>query len=125
MSFIEDLVDYIADNTSLVVDTDLFIGADQPNTPHKCVLITEFAGGIASWSGHNTQPVQVLAKDLTYLTTQYLAETVYTLIMNKAGFSDANLSDVLFCEVLNSPFPIGRDKRGCYIFSSNFLFRMK
>lgn len=125
MSFIEDLVDYVEDNTTLVIDTDLFIGADQPDTPYKCVLITEFAGGGEDWSGHKTKPVQVLAKDLTYLTAQALAETVYALFQNMAGFSETALSDVLFCEVLNVPFPVGRDGRGCYIFSSNFLFRMK
>ena len=124
MAFIEDLVGYIEDNSLLVVDTDLFI-SDQPNTPVKCVIVSEFAGGSEGWAGHKTQPVQVLAKDLTYLTAQTLANVVYDLLSNKAGFSDANLNDVFFCEVLNRPFPVGRDQRGSYIFSSNFLFRTK
>lgn len=121
--FIEDLVDYIETNTSLVIDTDLFIGADQPNTPVKCVFVMEFAGGADDWSGHGTRPVQVLSKNLTYLTAEALANTVYDLLSNKAGFS--SLSDVFYCEVLNRPFPVGRDQRGSYIFSSNFLFRIK
>jgi hypothetical protein len=121
--FIEDLVDYIETNTSLVIDTDLFIGADQPDTSAKCVFVMEFAGGGENWSGQITRPVQVLSKDLTYLTAEALANVVYDLLSNKAGF--LTLSDVFFCEVLNRPFPVGRDQRGSYIFSSNFLFRMK
>lgn len=124
MAFIEDLVGYIEDNSSLVLDTDLFI-VDQVNTPAKCVIVREFAGGSETWAGHKTQPVQVLAMDLTYLTAQALATTVYDLLSNKAGFSDAVLSDIFFCEVLNRPFSIGRNQRGGYIFSSNFLFRTK
>ena len=123
MAFIEDLVDYIETNTSFVIDTDLFIGADQPNTPAKCVFVMEFAGGADDWSGHGTRPIQVLAKDLTYLTAEALANTVYDLLSNKPGFS--TLSNIFYCEVLNRPFPIGRDQRGSYIFSSNFLFRIK
>lgn len=121
--FIEDLVNYIEVNTSLIIDTDLFIGADQPNTPARCVFVMEFSGGVDDWSGHRTRPVQVLVKDLTYLTAEALANVVYDLLSNKPGFS--GLDDVFYCEVLNCPFPVGRDQRGSYIFSSNFLFRMK
>lgn len=125
MVFMEYLVGYIEDNSSLVIDTDLFIGADVPSSPARCVLVTEFAGGFEQWDGHKTQPVQVLAKDLTYLTAQALANTVYDLLVNKPGFTADGLGDVFFCDVLNRPFPIGRDQRGSYIFSSNFLFRTK
>lgn len=121
--FIEDLVGYIEGNTSLVIDTDLFIGADQSNTPAKCVFVMEFAGGVSDWSGHETRPIQVLAKDLTYLTAEALAYIVYDLLSNKPGFS--GLNDVFYCAALNRPFPVGRDQRGSYIFSSNFLFRTK
>ena len=121
--FVEDLVDYIEINTSLTIDVDLFIGADQPNTPARCVFVAEFSGGLENWSGLKSRPVQVLAKDLTYLTAEALADIVYSLLSNKAGFS--TLSDVFYCEVLNRPFSVGRDQRGSYIFSSNFLFRTK
>ncbi len=125
MVFIEYLVNYIEDNSSLTIDTDLFIGADQPDAPARCVFLMEFAGGFEQWDGHKTQPIQVLAKDLTYLTAQALANTVYDLLSNKPGFTADGLTDTFFCEVLNRPFPIGRDQRGSYIFSSNFLFRTK
>ena len=120
--FIEDLTDFIAAQTSLAIDADLFIGADQSNTPAKCVFVTEYAGGFETWTGHETRLIQILAKDLTYLTAEALANIVHDLLSNKPGFS--GLSNVFFCEVLNRPFPIGRDQRGSYIFSSNYLFRM-
>ncbi len=122
MAFIEDLAVYIEANSILVRDVDLFI-SDQPNTPAKCVFIMELAGGSENWSGHITRPVQILAKDLTYLTAEALAYTVYDLLSNKPGF--ATLSDIFYCDVLNRPFSVGRDQRGSYIFSSNFLFRTR
>lgn len=121
--FIEDLTDYIETNTALTIDTDLFIGMDQPDTSVRCVFVMDFAGGVDDWSGHSTRPIQVLVKDLTYLTAEALAYIIYDLLSNKAGFS--GLSGIFYCEGLNRPFPVGRDQRGSYIFSSNFLFRTK
>jgi len=121
--FISDLVSYIADNTTLVQDTNLFIGADEPDAPNKAVFVSEFAGGDETWSGLISHPVQVLVRDLTYLLAETLAYEVYDVLANKAGFSGGVL-DVFYCEVLNRPFAVGRNERGCYIFSSNFLFRM-
>lgn len=122
---IEDLVTYIEDNTDLVVDTDLFIGALETKSPRKCVLVSEFAGGMELWSGMKTLPIMVQSQDVTYLLSEALVFTVYDLLNNKAGFSGSGLSDILFCEVLNRPFPIGRSAASSFIFSSNFLLRMK
>lgn len=124
MAFIEDLIGYIEDNSDLVFGTDLFI-TDHINNPAKCVIVSEFAGGTENWSGLKTQPVQILVMDLTYLTAQVLAETIYDLLANKAGFPDAALSHVFFCDVLNRSFPVGRNQRGSYVFSINFLFLTK
>lgn len=122
--FISDLVSYIEDSTALVQDTDLFIGADELDAPDKSVFVAEFAGGYETWPGMVTRPVQVLVRDVTYLLAETLAYEVYDVLANKAGFSDTAL-DVFYCEVLNRPFAVGRNERGCYIFSSNYLFRMK
>jgi membrane-associated PAP2 superfamily phosphatase len=64
-----------------------------------------------------------LVMELGQFRAEALANVVYDLLSNKPGFS--GLDDVFYCEVLNRPFPVGRDQRGSYIFSSNFLFRMK
>ena len=124
MVLIENLVSFIEENTSLVVDTDLFIGAFEVSSPRRCVAVSEFAGGLSSWSGMNTQPIQVLSKDITYLLAEALAFTVHNLLDEKAGFSFTGLSGIFYCLVLDRPFPIGRDKAGSFIFSSNYLLRM-
>ena len=124
MTFISNLVSYIESNTALVQDVDLFVGADEPDASKKAVFVAEFAGGSETWPGMIVRPVQVLVRDLTYLLAETLAYIVYDVLANKAGFSDENL-DVFFCEVLNRPFAVGRNERGCYIFSSNYLFKMR
>lgn len=121
--FVEDLTYFIAENTSLTMDVDLFIGADQVDTSAKTVIVSEFAGGLETWPGHITHPVQVLAKDLTYMTAEALAYIIYDLLANKPGFS--TLANVFFCDVLNRPFLIGRDPRGSFIFSANYLFKVQ
>jgi len=121
MSFITDLVDFIEAQTSLTIDTDLFIGTDQLDGGSRRVVISESPGGVESESGLITHPIQVLAKDLTYLSAQGLAMEVYDVLANKPGFS--TFSDIFYVEVINMPYPVSRDSRGMYIFSTNFLFR--
>jgi hypothetical protein len=122
---IEDIASYIEDNTDLVIDTDLFMGAFETKSPRKCVMVSEFAGGGSSWSGLHTQPVQVLSRDITYLLAETLAFTIHSLFDEKAGFSDLGLSNIFYCEVLNKPYPVGRDSSGAFVFSANYLLRMK
>jgi len=44
MSFIQDLADYVALNTSLVVDTDLFIAEEPASSPDECVILITSPG---------------------------------------------------------------------------------
>lgn len=122
---LEDLCDYIEAETALVYDSTLLIGALESKIKGSCVVVQEFAGGFENWSGMIQHPIMVQAQDLTYLLAKTLIYTVYDLLQNKAGFDDTALSDVLFCEVLNRPFPLGQSPAGLFLFSMNFLLRMK
>ncbi len=121
MNFPSDLVDLIAANSSLVVDTDLFLGEEPPEAPTRLVLVRESAGGYQTESGMILCPIQVLAKDLDYMNARSLSFVVYDLLVNKPGFQ--TVEGIFFCEIINRPFAVDRDPRGCYIFSSNYLFR--
>ena len=123
MSFIQDLTDYVALNTALVVDTDLFIAEEPVDSPDECVTLITSPGSTRTESGMDVQAIQVLAKGKSFIAAEDLAQTVFDLLANKPGFS--GLDNVFYCEVLNSPFPVERDGRGRYIFSSNFVIKKK
>ena len=121
MSFINDLATYIAANTSLEVDTDLFVGAEVLTAPTDCDILTELSGANESESGLISHPIQVMSKALSYAAAQTRAYVIYDLLKHQPGYS--TLSDVFYCDVMNMPFMISRDQRGNYIFCTNFLFR--
>ena len=123
MSFIQDLADYIAANTSLIVDTDLYIAEEEVDSPDECVTLITSPGSIRTESGMDVQTLQVLAKGKSFIAAEDLAQIVHDLLANKPGFS--GLEGIFYCEVINSPFPVERDGRGRYVFSSNFVMRKR
>ena len=123
MSFILDLVDYIASQTTLVVDTDLFLADELDDSPDACVTVSSSPGSFRNESGIDMQAVQILVKDTAFITTETRALEVFNLLANKPGFG--SLGDVFYSEVLNAPFPVDRDERGRYIFSMNLIIRKR
>lgn len=118
-----DIADYIATELSMTVDTDLFVGDEPPDSPDACVAIVGSPGTDAE-SGMAIRNIQIITKDTAYVDTQELALDVHDLFKNKPGFPHT-IEDVLFCEVINSPYPVDRDARGRYIFTSNYVIRMR
>lgn len=123
MSFILDLVDYIASQTTLVVDTDLFISDELDDSPDACVTVFSSPGSFRNESGIDIQAVQILVKDEAFIPTETRALEVFNLLANKPGFGD--LEDVFYSEVLNAPFLVDRDERGRYVFSMNLIIRKR
>lgn len=124
MSFTKSLVDYVEAETSLVTDTDLFVGVEVVDAPAKCVVITETAGSNDSWSGLQIRTVQIVGKDLSYIGAETLIESVYDLFAHKPGFPSGGLDeDIFYCDVISRPALIGRDERRSYIFTANLLFK--
>lgn len=123
MSFIQETADYIAAHSSLEVDVDLYIGEEVVDSPDECVTLLTSPGSYRTESGMDIQAMQILAKGKSFIAAEDLAQTVHDLLANKPGFS--GLSDVFYSEVLNSPFPVERDGRGRYVFSSNFVMRKR
>jgi len=124
MSLVLDLVNYIASQTSLTVDTDLFVEASVYDAPSKCVIVAENYG-TDNESRVKQYSVQVFAKDLAPEDAKTLAGTVYDLLAHKPGFSDVSLQDIFYVDVLYTPAIIDRDSRGSFICSFSLLVRMK
>lgn len=123
MSFILDMADYVAANTTLVIDTDLYIGEEAVNSPDECVTILSSPGSFRTESGLDIQTVQILVKGKSFISAEELSQVVYNLLANKPGFD--GLDGIFYCEVLNAPYPAERDARGRYIFTMNFVIRKR
>lgn len=125
MSLIVNLAKYIDTNTSLTMDTDLFVGADVLEAPAESVIIREIAGSTENWSEMEARSIQIVIKSLSYIGAETLAWTIYNLLNNKPGFSDSDLSgeSIFFCETVGSPAPLDRDERGSFIFVAVFVIR--
>lgn len=120
MSLVLDIADYIATKEGLVLDTNLFIGYEPTDSPDSCMIVSESPGGYEKECGMEIRAIQILTKDIAYVTTENRARAVHEHFKNVAGFSDT-ITGVRFCEVINSPFSIDRDERKRWIFSSNYL----
>lgn len=121
MSLVVDLANFIAANSSLVVDTDLFVGSEIVSTHPGSIIIREVPGSTENWSGLEGRTVQLLSLDTGYVNAETLINTVYDLLANKAGL--ASVSGIFYIEVLTMPGILERDERGNYIFVSNLLVR--
>ncbi len=123
MSLALDVCDYIHSCIpTLVVDTNLFDGSEPNDSPDSCVTVIESPGGSDNWSGLETRPFQIIAKDVAYEQAHDLIYSVYDILKNKPGFSTI-ISNVFYCEVLSAPYPLDRDERDRYVFTSNFIVR--
>uniref|UniRef100_A0A6M3M4H8 Tail protein n=1 Tax=viral metagenome TaxID=1070528 RepID=A0A6M3M4H8_9ZZZZ len=122
MSLVQDIADYIAANSSLVVDTDLFVGGETVDTPSGSVIVREFAGSTKNESGLEERAIQILALDLGYINAETIINTVYALFANKPGFA-STLTGIFFVSVVSMPGFIDRDQSGNYVFSTSLLFK--
>ena len=123
MSLELDIADYLAAGIAgLIVDTNLYVGDEPPDSPDECVTVVG-SPGYDNESGIEFRPFQIVVRNTSYVPTQTRAKEVYDLLKNKPGFPSTILG-VFYCEVINSPFPLQRDARGRWVFSMNFLMRM-
>jgi hypothetical protein len=121
MSLVVDLATYIAASSSLVIDTDLFIGNEVEDTPSGSIIIREIPGSLENWSGLEERMIQILALDPGYINAETLILIPYNLLAEKAGFT--SLAGIFFVEVLSMPGVVARDPRGNYVFGANFVVR--
>lgn len=123
MSLELDILDYIAANSSLEVDIDLYLGKEPDDSLGACVTIVG-SPGYDTESGIEIRPVQMIAKSAAYEDAHDLAYIVHDLLGNKPGFPSF-VENVFYSEVLNAPFPLDQDARGRYIFISNYIIRKR
>lgn len=121
--FLLDLVNFIDAQTSLTLDTNLFLGRYVVDAPNGSVCVLETSSGVENDSGLMTHPIQVLARDKDYTGARALNYLVHEVLRNKPGFS--GVSDVFFCEVIKNPIFISVLDDGSHVFGSDYLIRRR
>ena len=125
-----EIVQFICDQTGFVLGTNLFAGHRPQNTPDRCVLIAETAGGstIPSEKDMADFQIQALSRAKTYFEAREDCWTVYEAIHSTFGWNMPNWTgsgdDYLAMSVYALAIPqyIGQDENGRYEFSVNFIF---
>ena len=124
MSFVKSLTEYVEAQTSLVIDTDLFVGAEEEDSPGEFVVITEMPGSGQNYSGLQTRAIQITVKALSLIAAETLAGTVFDLLAHKPGFPSGGLDEnIFYCDVIGRPGFIDKDERGRFIYTANLLFK--
>jgi len=123
MSLVQDIARYIAANSTFVMDTDLFVGAETVDTPSGSIIVREFSGSTENESGLKERAIQILSQDKGYIGAESLINTVYVLFANKSGFVSTDLTDIFYASVSSMPGFVDRDASGNFVFSCSLIFR--
>jgi len=127
MSLTANIVAYLNTNSSLTLDTNLFIGQVESDIPNKAAWVQEVLGSTENESGIEQRIVDIFVQDITFLLAETLAMEIYTLLAHKKGFSGAELSseNILYCEPVGMPGIVSRDGKGRYVLLITFVVRKR
>ena len=84
----ELILAYIAANTSLVADTDLFI--DESAADENNYVLVKTMTSVSPYTGIKTFDTTIIICDVVYDTARSRAETIETLFNNKRGILDSS-----------------------------------
>ena len=130
---IKDFCEYIEDNTSFVVGTDLFAGFWNIDSPDSAVLVKESGGTEKAWSTtRRAVTFQVLTRAVDHHDSRSNSFTVYDLFkVSKRGqltlpvMVSGETWVIENISALAPPQYIGEDEKRRHIFSTNYLAHAK
>ena len=134
---LKEIVQFIEDQTSFVIGTDLFAGHRLQDAPDQCQVVLETGGSALHFdlTDRNDKMIQVLSRGKTYFTAREDAMEVFDALHTGAyGMSGHTLAAVapavqdyeaMVIEAVSDPQYIGQDEKGRYEFSTNYLFRIR
>ena len=125
---IKEISKYIADNTSLVLGSTVFIGTSPATLRSKHVILKE-TGGDADFflPDLSRRTLQVLAFGKDYHEAKAYADDIHALINGMANRVltgiGVGVDDILIdtCVTMSLPAHIGQNEEQLHIFSSNYL----
>jgi hypothetical protein len=129
---IKELTKYIENNTSFVIDEDLFAGFRPVDSQDRCVAVLEPTGGMVNsyFPDSGDKMIQILSRAQSYWDARDDIYTVFDLLKSKAQVTFPTLiSDTTykaeFIEAQQFPQSVGQDEEGRWEFSANLLIRIR
>jgi len=123
---IEDVALYLAENTDLIIGKTLFKG-NMPDTPVDCVALFD-TGGAAPYQEIpvDNPTIQILCRGTSanYIKASERAAEIFSLLNRKFAITIGS-KDAMFARAVNSPQCLGLDDKNAWLFSTNFLFRIR
>ena len=120
---IKEFCEYIEDNTSFTIGTDLFAASLDSDTPDDCILIEEDAPGLVDdlLSDFRQVPLTVYSRNLKRFTARDNAYTLFNLLVGAAQIDLPEVASggVYSCNVsCSTPAYIGLDEtKRRYVYS--------
>ena len=128
---LKEIAQYIENQTSLVIGTDLYIGHRTVDANDECTLLLNNTGSTVYFDlpDRIDLNLQVLTRGTSYLTTEDTAIEVYDVLKRNEHITlPVTDSDILLVQIFEArdyPKFIGLDERGLYEFSCNYMLKIK
>jgi hypothetical protein len=129
---IQEVAQFVEDNTALVIGTDLFVGHRTQEAQARCTVLLERSGGVEYFdlTDKVDWALQVLSRSDTYMTARDDAMLIHALLHGAAGWTLPVITsgDAYYLETAEAhayPAYIGQDEKGLHEFSCNFILRVR
>lgn len=129
---IQEMAQFIANQTGLVVGTDIFPGHRLQGAQARCTVLLERVGGVEYFDLPDKvdYALQVLSRGDTYMHAREDAMLIHALLHGAAGWTLPVITsgDAYYLETAEAqayPAYIGQDEKGNYEFSTNYILRVR
>lgn len=129
---IQEIGQWLEDNLTLTVGTDLYVGHRPSGAPVRCSVLLERVGGVTDFfmTDRVQYALQVLSRSDSYMTARDDAVAIYEFIHGASGWTLPVLESghAYFLETAEAqayPAYIGQDEKGNHEFSCNFVLRIR
>jgi hypothetical protein len=135
---IQEIAQFIEDQTSLTIGVDLFVGhlpsMTQGGTvpPLRLASVMEKTPSATDgyWPDYEQKEIQVLVKGQSYFTARALAYEIYRALHGQAGWrlpvltsGEEYIANTI--DGVSPPYPLENpEEKGIFLFSTNFIFRI-
>ncbi len=127
---IQEITQYVGNNTNLEVGKDLFAGFIPPTAQDEAVVIIESGGATEhELPDYVEKAIQVLSRDTVYWKARNNAQTVCDLLHGSAGITlpivDSKEYYMNVAQAITAPQSLGQDAKGLWQISTNYILRIQ
>jgi len=129
---IQEIAKFIETRTSFTVGTTLRVGRRTQNSPDRCQVVIESAGGGAYFDLPDRADtlIQVISRATTQMNARDDAWEIYKAIHGTAGWTLPVITpgvvyEAMTIEGISTPQYIGQDDKRRFEYSTNYIFRIQ